>query len=800
MGGIKNRDAKRAAAKVFSSAGGGGTKGPAVVDKRGQEQKCPHCDRVFKQSDRLKQHIDKQHADLAAAGGEAGPSGSASDSASAAAAAAAPANGGKPPPRPGSSGALAPAAAAATATAKAPARPGSSGSGSAAAAGAAGTSASGAAPGKVTMDVGARGGFFDEKSPKLLLQEWCTRNKRPKPRYVPQQGGGARRGGGGGGGGPPAGQWGCKVVLPDPKGVADRDVVVFLDASLAAADADEAAQRGAVAALHAVQGDRALDYVLPARYRLVWRELGDKAARREAQRAAAAEKAAQKRERQAARKAAADRRAAATVVMSEEQRRRIEALLRGLDGAIGAGLDDDGGSGDDDDEDYGDDGSDSDEEEELDPACRASADALTRQLQQLGFGERDAAAAVRALGDGVAAGVDTALPSALDWLCLSLPEERLPKAFAPGASSTISVVRTAQGGPSAARAAAAEQAAKARDAAEAAAAARDDPHVAALLAFGYPLDHAAAALEAAGGALAPAMASLFAALLPSGSADMAAALPALFATAGGGAAAAAKKSAAAAPSPPLPAAWQEEREALEAIYGAEAAFEAPGRAALSLDWPEARDRVVLHAWCAPAADGGPSYPDVPLAVGVTCAKLPPAARLLLTQRLAAEAARLAEGGHLAVHDLAVALSEALEEDGERLLAMGGRGSRSRAPAPYDRPFGDSGGGAADGKAAAASEPEQEQQQQKQQQQQSGPGPQASAPRRRPRAAGLSPEAAAAESARLLAEQQRLAVSVEMAWLASRCLVIRCIVSLGVPSSCRQQTNNTPSPPLSNRAS
>ena len=30
---------------------------------------------------------------------------------------------------------------------------------------------------------------------------------------------------------------------------------------------------GLMAALHAVQGDRALDYVLPARYRLVWREL-----------------------------------------------------------------------------------------------------------------------------------------------------------------------------------------------------------------------------------------------------------------------------------------------------------------------------------------------------------------------------------------------------------------------------------------------------------------------------------------------------------------------------------------------
>lgn len=46
-----------------SSGGGGGAKGPAIIDKRGQEEKCPHCDRVFKQNNRLKEHIAKQHAD-----------------------------------------------------------------------------------------------------------------------------------------------------------------------------------------------------------------------------------------------------------------------------------------------------------------------------------------------------------------------------------------------------------------------------------------------------------------------------------------------------------------------------------------------------------------------------------------------------------------------------------------------------------------------------------------------------------------------------------------------------------------
>lgn len=115
--------------------------------------------------------------------------------------------------------------------------------------------------------------------------------------------------------------------------------------------------------------------------------------------------------------------------MSEEQRRRIEALLRGLDGTIGAGL---GG-----DDDYGDglDGSEGSEdedseEEEVDEAAAEAVRRLAAELAGLGFEERDAAAAAKAVGGGGGAGV--ALPAALDWLCLSLPEDRLPRAFAPG--------------------------------------------------------------------------------------------------------------------------------------------------------------------------------------------------------------------------------------------------------------------------------------------------------------------------------------------------------------------------------
>jgi len=109
--------------------------------------------------------------------------------------------------------------------------------------------------------------------------------------------------------------------------------------------------------------------------------------------------------------------------MSEEQRNRIESLLRGLDGTIGAGIDDYSNYSDEGSDDSGDESSD----EDVDPVTAAAAQQLARELQQLGFAERDAAAAVRAVGGG-----REGLPAALDWLCLSLPEDRLPRAFGPG--------------------------------------------------------------------------------------------------------------------------------------------------------------------------------------------------------------------------------------------------------------------------------------------------------------------------------------------------------------------------------
>lgn len=33
------------------------------------------------------------------------------------------------------------------------------------------------------MEVGSRAGYYTSKSPKMILHEWCNRDRRVKPRY-----------------------------------------------------------------------------------------------------------------------------------------------------------------------------------------------------------------------------------------------------------------------------------------------------------------------------------------------------------------------------------------------------------------------------------------------------------------------------------------------------------------------------------------------------------------------------------------------------------------------------------------
>jgi ATP-dependent RNA helicase DHX57 len=201
MGGITNRDEKRKKNKVFSSGGGGGTKGPSVLDKRGQELQCPHCDRIFKQTGRLNEHVKKQHSKEA--GGEdaedaeddgrcVSAAGSSSSSSTAAPPAAPLPTVPAPRPTPTS-----------TAGAEAAGKGQARGAGTSPAAVA---SAGGPPPqGGGMMDVGSRAGAYTSKSPKLLLHEWLIKEKRPKPRYKTSE--------------MAAGTFTCKVRLSSEKSI-----------------------------------------------------------------------------------------------------------------------------------------------------------------------------------------------------------------------------------------------------------------------------------------------------------------------------------------------------------------------------------------------------------------------------------------------------------------------------------------------------------------------------------------------------------------------------------------------------
>lgn len=282
-------------------------------------------------------------------------------------------------------------------------------------------------------------------------------------------------------------------------------------------------------------------------------------------------------------------------------------------------------------------------------AAEAAA-ALSEELVLLGFQQADASAAVAAVGAAAAAtngggGGEEApsLSAALDWLCVRLPEDRLPKNFAPGgwvggwvccsvvsaptgpgratpserrppllfglarappcpahragaAGKPISIIRRGGGGGGSAAslpsrggsfATGIDAAAEAAEEAAAAAEAMEDPAVAELATYGYPPAAAVAALELAGGHVHRALAALHArisAAATGGDAGEA------------GEAAAAAAAAGAAGDAEL-AEWLEEREALEAIYGGDVAFHSPAFTALRLP-------VELHSAAATAAAGG----------------------------------------------------------------------------------------------------------------------------------------------------------------------------------------------------
>jgi len=392
---------------ICSSGGGGGSKGPSVIDKRNQELECPHCDRIFKQSGRLNDHIKKQHPETIGpeGGGGAGGGGtSGSDNTNA------------------SPGGINGASTSQNATSKK------------------NTSATPASaapqppkPAIKMMGIGSKGGYYDAKSPKLILHEWLLKEKQPKARYKTLPGPA--------GSGGSDGLWLAKVVLPHPK-QQDKDIVVFLPEAHAAESDDEAQQRGAVAALHRIAGNRALERTLPPQYAALWRALGAAAKERKSKEVAVAERrAAQQIKQQAALK----RRGPSTVIMAEDKRKLVENILSEIRSGDGAEIGEDGmvsnfSKNDDTWESFG--------RPEASAASLHTVEppsALIDDLVVLGFRTEDAAqgvAAVGSLSSNTTTNGGAELSAVLDWLCLNIPEDRLPTNFAPGAAGKpITIMR-----------------------------------------------------------------------------------------------------------------------------------------------------------------------------------------------------------------------------------------------------------------------------------------------------------------------------------------------------------------------
>jgi ATP-dependent RNA helicase DHX57 len=290
------------------------------------------------------------------------------------------------------------------------------------------------------MDIGSKGGYYDAKSPKLILHEWLLKEKQPKARYKTLPGPSSSAGNNSNN----TTMWLAKVVLPHPK-QQDKDMVVFLPEAYAADTDDEAQQRGAVAALHRIAGDRALERTLPPQYAALWRALGDAAKERKAKEVAVAERRAVQ---QAKQQAALKKRGPSTVIMAEDKRKLVEDILSEVRGGGGGGG---GVNGNGESNSTIEDGWESFGRPDASATTLHTAEppsALLDDLIVLGFSAEDAAQGVAAVLSSPISAISTNstggadLSAVLDWICLNIPESRLPTNFAPGAAGKpITIIR-----------------------------------------------------------------------------------------------------------------------------------------------------------------------------------------------------------------------------------------------------------------------------------------------------------------------------------------------------------------------
>ncbi|GIL84569.1 hypothetical protein Vretifemale_13233, partial [Volvox reticuliferus] len=269
--------------------------------------------------------------------------------------------------------------------------------------------ATGATGGGGIMQINSRAGYYTSKSPSMHLHEWVQKMKRRKAFYHPRQ--------------LEDGRWICKVVLPDEKRRED-DIVVLLDEKYGAEDEQQARERGAVAALHRVQGDRALERILPKEFVSMWTELGEQRKEREQRVAERRASEARRKQGEEERRRKAMLRKPQVVVMSEAKQRLVQALLR--DRARAGPALTPGSVG-------------SDEGDLTAVVDQLSAMGFSPQHVQLAY-ERCASTSG---GSGGAAGLEVLL----DWLLVHLPSDQLPEQFTQGSgTNTVNIVARSEPG------------------------------------------------------------------------------------------------------------------------------------------------------------------------------------------------------------------------------------------------------------------------------------------------------------------------------------------------------------------
>ena len=338
---------------------------PAQVKPK--ELPCPHCDRIFKQQDRLKQHIAKQHADVVAeqSGSESVVGDGKTTKVSAKAALI-----------------IAEREKAKEEAAKERA----------------------ANPDSKVATPFAR---MSCKLPSTILREFVQKQKdfkapvfRAKEEKLDGE----------------SSTWTCKLVLRD-KHKPDKDKVFFWNEKCETKL--EAEHRVAVVALAKIANTLPLQRLLPNEYKETFTQCEEM----EKKKLENAKKQAAREEQRIARmKRFAKQEMAQVLTMSEEKRALVESILK---------------------EDY-ESASDEDEDVQLEEDVEiAGVNALCDKLESLGFGREDALAASKATKSKDVAALD----GAISWLCVHVPDDRLPTVYAPKSLNEGGVVLLSKAKP-----------------------------------------------------------------------------------------------------------------------------------------------------------------------------------------------------------------------------------------------------------------------------------------------------------------------------------------------------------------